>query len=96
MAAQSSDQFANTLFDLIMGHRLTAVIYVAAQLRICDLLAEGRRALRSWRGWLTHTGGRFSVSCAPLVALAVCKEAGWASSSSPGRGLIWRPDRSAR
>ncbi len=44
MAAQSSDKFANTLFDLITGHRVTAVIYVAAQLGICDLLAEGRKS----------------------------------------------------
>ena len=40
MAAQNSDQFASALFDLITGHRVTAVIYVAAQLGICDLLAE--------------------------------------------------------
>jgi hypothetical protein len=74
MAAQSSDQFANTLFDLITGHRLTAVIYVAAQLRICDLLAEGRKwahlaagSERSLKAWVLVVGDMLRAAWAQLI-----------------------------
>jgi hypothetical protein len=33
----------NTLMDLIAGHRLTAVIHVAAKLGLADLIADGPR-----------------------------------------------------
>ena len=41
MESQLTDSSANTLFDLVGGHRVTAVIYVAARLGIADLLLEG-------------------------------------------------------
>ena len=33
----------NTMMDLIAGHRVTAVIYVAAKLGLADLLTDGPR-----------------------------------------------------
>jgi hypothetical protein len=41
MASQSSASPAIALIDLLSGHRVTAVIYVAAQLGIADLLYDG-------------------------------------------------------
>jgi len=61
MAVQSSYQCMNALTDLIMGHRVTAVIYAAAQLGICDLLAEGPKSATELA---PHTSGHFSVSYA--------------------------------
>lgn len=76
MSAQSSDQFASTLFDLITGHRVTAVIYVAAQLGICDLLAEGPKSPTELAR-LTNTHERSLLRLMrTLVALGLCKEAG--------------------
>lgn len=37
------DPSPNTMMDLIAGHRVTAVIYVAAKLGLTDLLADGAR-----------------------------------------------------
>ena len=86
MAAQSSDQFANTLLDLITGHRVTAVIYVAAQLGICDLLAEGRKSATELAR-LTDTHERSLLRLMrTLVALAVCKEAGVGEFELTGMG----------
>jgi DNA-binding IclR family transcriptional regulator len=86
MAAQSSDQFANTLFDLITGHRVTAVIYVAAQLGICDLLAEGRKSATELAR-LTDTHERSLLRLMrTLVALGLCKEAGAGEFELTGMG----------
>jgi DNA-binding IclR family transcriptional regulator len=86
MAAQSSDQFANTLLDLITGHRVTAVIYVAAQLGICDLLAEGRKsATELARLTDTHERSLFRLM-RTLVALGICKEAGAGEFELTGMG----------
>ena len=41
MATQKSDPSANTLLNLVTGHRVTAVIYSAATLGIADQLFEG-------------------------------------------------------
>ena len=41
MPTQSSDPSGDALLDLINGHRVTAVIDVAAKLGIADLLFEG-------------------------------------------------------
>jgi hypothetical protein len=45
--SQNRDSSANALIDLVDGHRVTAVIYVAVSLGIADLLfdaeASGRR-----------------------------------------------------
>jgi hypothetical protein len=44
MPTQSSDPSGDALLDLINGHRVTAVIDVAAKLGIADLLFEGPKA----------------------------------------------------
>jgi ubiquinone/menaquinone biosynthesis C-methylase UbiE len=86
MAAQGSDQFANTLFDLITGHRVTAVIYVTAQLGICDLLAEGRKSATELAR-LTDTHERSLLRLMrTLVALRLCKEAGAGEFELTGMG----------
>jgi Dimerisation domain len=43
-APQRSDSSANLLLNLVDGHRVTAVIYVAARLGIADLLLEGSKS----------------------------------------------------
>jgi hypothetical protein len=43
MAVEGSDPSANTLMDLIAGHRVTAVIYVAAKLGIGRVVPTGSR-----------------------------------------------------
>jgi hypothetical protein len=43
MSIQGSDPSANELIDLIAGHRVTAVIYVASKLGIPELLVERPR-----------------------------------------------------
>jgi predicted transcriptional regulator len=98
MAAQSSDQFANTLFDLITGHRVTAVIYVAAQLGICDLLAEGRKnATELARLTGTHERSLLRLM-RTLVALGLCKEAeaGEFELTEMGTHLAARSERSLK
>ena len=45
-ASRRSDSSANVLLNLVDGHRVTAVIYVAARLGIADLLI-GRSQERS-------------------------------------------------
>jgi len=74
MAAQGSDSSANTLLDLIAGHRVTAVIYVAAKLGITDLLGE-RACTAAELARLTDTHER-SVNrlMRALVTLGICKE----------------------
>jgi hypothetical protein len=46
---QNSDPSADTLLDLIMGHRVTAVIHEAAKLGIADLLFEGPKTAAEFR-----------------------------------------------
>jgi 16S rRNA G1207 methylase RsmC len=75
MPTQSSDPSANTLMDLVAGHRVTAVIYVAARLGIADLLFEGPKAAAELAG-LTDTHQRSLLRLMRgLVALAICREA---------------------
>jgi hypothetical protein len=75
MPTQSSDPSANSLMDLIAGHRVTAVIYVAARLGIADLLLEGPKAAAELAG-LTDTHQRSLLRLMRgLVALAICREA---------------------
>jgi hypothetical protein len=74
MPTQSSDP-ANMLMDLVAGHRVTAVIYVAAKLGIPDLLFEGPKAAAELAR-LTDTHQRSLLRLMRgLVALAICREA---------------------
>jgi SAM-dependent methyltransferase len=45
MSRQRAHSSANVLFDLIEGHRVTAVIYTAAQLGLADHLAKGPKTI---------------------------------------------------
>ncbi len=75
MPTQSSDPSANTLMDLVAGHRVTAVIYVAAKLGIADLLFEGPKAAAELAR-LTDTHNRSLLRLMrALVALAICRQA---------------------
>src|SRR5262249_2161462 len=73
---QSPDPSLATLLDLIGGHRLTAVIYVAASLRIPDLLDEGPKTaseLATATGAHEPSLGRLLRA---LVTLGLCTERG--------------------
>ena len=73
--SQSSDSPANVLLKLIDGHRVTAVIYVAARLGIADLLIEGPKSVPELaRLTDTHERSLFRLMRA-LVKLAICTEA---------------------
>jgi O-methyltransferase domain/Dimerisation domain len=74
MAAQPRpDPSATALFDLLVSHRITAVLYVAARLGIADSLAEGPLTARQ----LAERNGAHEPSVRrllrALVALGVCK-----------------------
>ena len=75
MAKQSSDRSASALIDLIAGHRVTAVIFVAATLGVADLLFEGPKTAAELAS-LTDTHERsLHRLMRGLVALAICREA---------------------
>ena len=74
MAKQSSDLAAHTLMDLVAGHRVTAVIYVAAKLGIADLLLEGPKT-GAELARLTKTHERSLLRLMrTLVTLETCTE----------------------
>jgi hypothetical protein len=74
-APRHSDSPANLLVDLVEGHRVTAVIYVAAKLGIADLLVDGpKSALELARLTETHERSLLRLMRA-LVKLAICTEA---------------------
>src|SRR5688572_1626080 len=65
----------NTIMDLIGGHRVTAVIYVAAKLGLADLLTDGpRTAINLARMTDTHEHSLLRLMRA-LCALGICTEA---------------------
>jgi hypothetical protein len=65
----------NTIMDLIGGHRVTAVIYVAAKLGLADLLTDGpRTAINLARMTDTHERSLLRLMRA-LCALGICTEA---------------------
>ena len=79
MTHQRFDSSAKALIDLVDGHKVTAVIYVAAKLGIADLLLEGPKdAPELARLTETHERSLFRLLRA-LVKLAICAE------SSDGR-----------
>ena len=64
------------MMDLIAGHRVTAVIYVAAKLGLADLLTDGPRTVTHLaRLTDTHEGSLLRLMRA-LCALGICSEAG--------------------
>lgn len=74
MSTQSSDPSASALLDLIAGHRITAVIHVAARLGIADLLLESpKTAAELSRLTDTHNRSLLRLMRA-LVAFAICTE----------------------
>ncbi len=75
MATQRSDSSANALLDLVGGHRITAVIYVAARLGIADFLVEGPKS-GAELARLTNAQERSLLRLMrALVTLAICTEA---------------------
>ncbi|MBF6567781.1 MAG: methyltransferase [Candidatus Binataceae bacterium] len=74
MVIESPDPTANTLLDLIAGHRVTAVIYVSAKLGIADLLVERPRTATEL-AQLTDTHERSLLRLMrTLVTLGIFKE----------------------
>jgi SAM-dependent methyltransferase len=66
----------HTIMDLITGHRVTAVIYVAAKLSLADLLTDGPQTATDLAR-LTNTHGRSLLRLMrALCALGICTEAG--------------------
>jgi ubiquinone/menaquinone biosynthesis C-methylase UbiE len=66
----------NTILDLIAGHRVTAVIYVAVKLGLADLLAERpRTAADLARATDSHERSLLRLMRA-LCAVGICSEAG--------------------
>jgi hypothetical protein len=66
----------NTILDLIGGHRVTAVIYVAAKLGLADLLTDGPRTVPDLaRSTDTHERSLLRLMRA-LCALGICAEVG--------------------
>jgi len=75
MEHQRTDSSANTLLDLVGGHRVTAVIYVAAKLGIADFLVDGpKTATDLARLTATHERSLVRLMRA-LVMLSICTEA---------------------
>ena len=73
-APQNSYRSANVLVDLVDGHRVTAIIYVAAQLGIADLLFEGPKTFAELaRLTETHERSLFRLMRA-LVKLEICTQ----------------------
>jgi hypothetical protein len=67
---------AYALIDLIRSHRITDAIFVAAELGIADLLAQGPRSAEELAR-LTETHPRSLLRLVrALAALGICKEAG--------------------
>ena len=68
-----SSEAAYTLFDLIMSHRVTTVIYVTAKLGLADALAEGpRTAAQLARGAGAHAPAVQRLLRA-LVTIGICQ-----------------------
>lgn len=80
-APQSSDP-ANALVDLVDGHRLTAVIYVAARLGIADLLFEDPKSVQELAR-LTDTHERSRISRLSIFSVALVLTIGvWGCSKT--------------
>jgi O-methyltransferase domain/Dimerisation domain len=74
MSCERADSSASALLNLVEGHRITAVIYTAAELGIADLLFEGPKTVAQ----LAHLTGTHERSLRrllrALVTLAICTE----------------------
>jgi len=98
MTPQRADSSANVLVDLVAGHRVTAVIYVAARLGIADFLLEGpKSAPQLARLTDTHERSLLRLMRA-LVILAICTEAadGAFKLTEVGTHLAANSDRSLK
>jgi O-methyltransferase domain/Dimerisation domain len=98
MANQSPDPLANTLMNLIEGHRVTAVIYAAAKLGIADLLFEGpKTAAELARLSDTHRQSLLRLMRG-LVTLDICTEAadGTFQLTEIGTRLAGKSERSLK
>jgi ubiquinone/menaquinone biosynthesis C-methylase UbiE len=74
MERQRTESSVNTLLDLVGGHRVTAVIYVAAKLGIADFLLEGPKTVAELAR-LTDTHERSLLRLMrALVLLSICTE----------------------
>lgn len=98
MSIQGSDPSAKELIDLIAGHRVTAVIYVAAKLGIADLLTEWpRTAVELAQLTETHERSLYRLMRA-LVVLGICTERddGKFELTTIGTYLAAKSDRSLK
>ena len=97
-APQSSNSSASALLNLLGGHRVTAVIYVAARLGIADVLVEGpKSATELARLTDTHEASLLRLMRA-LVMLAICTQAsdGSFKLTEMGTHLAARAERSMK
>jgi SAM-dependent methyltransferase len=98
MSIQGSDPSANELVDLIAGHRVTAVIYVAAKLGIADLLTERpHTAVELAQLTETHERSLYRLMRA-LIVLGICAEGedGKFKLTERGAHLSAKSDRSLK
>jgi ubiquinone/menaquinone biosynthesis C-methylase UbiE len=98
MTPQHTDSSANILLDLVGGHRVTAVVYVAARLGIADFLLESPKTA-SQLAHLTETHERSLLRLMrALVILAICTEAadGTFKLTEVGTNLAANSERSLK
>jgi SAM-dependent methyltransferase len=98
MATQDSDSTANALLDLIDGHKVTSVIYVAAKLGIADLLSERPRNSTELAQLTDSHERSLHRLMRALVTLGICRERsdGKFELTEMGRLLSSKSDRSLR
>jgi SAM-dependent methyltransferase len=96
--SQNRDSSANALIDLVDGHRVTAVIYVAASLGIADLLFDAPKSA-SELARLTETHERSLLRLMRVLAkLAICTQSsdGKFQLTEMGKLLAANSDRSMK
>src|SRR5215468_8813297 len=71
------DSTTSTLFDLMAGHRITAVIYVAVRLGLTDSLADqGPQTASELASRIGAHAGALRRLLRALVTIGICQEVG--------------------
>jgi SAM-dependent methyltransferase len=81
--ARHPDPSATELFDLIVSHRITATIYVAARLGIADCLADGPQTAAEVARTVAADERSVHRLLRALVAIGICREADEAFALTP-------------
>ena len=75
MASERADSSAHLLLDLVEGHRVTAIVYVAARLGIADFLLDGPKSASHLAQLTSSHEPSLSRLMRALVKLAICTQA---------------------